>query len=69
MVSLLFLLDDLPVAYSFSIIHGPFNFYQSHCYTEKKCFPQYYYITNKHYLCRKNKAYGHKQQTNTVAIS
>ena len=69
MVRLLFLLDDLPVAYSFPIIHGPFNFYQSHCYTEKNRYPQYYYITNKYYLCTKNKTYGPKQQPNTVAIS
>lgn len=35
MVRLLFLLDDLPVAYSYPIIHGLSNFHQSHCYTEK----------------------------------
>ena len=36
---------------------------------KKYRYPKYHYITNKHYFCTKNKAYGHKQQTNTVAIS
>ena len=36
---------------------------------KKYRYPKYYYITNKHYLWTKNKAYGHKKQTNTVAIS
>ena len=60
MVRLLFLLDDLPVVYSFSIIHGPSNFHQSHCYTEKNVIHNIIISQINIIFAHKNKTYGLK---------